>query len=58
MEEIDVPALILGCGEDAFLLPEDVELVYNKARNSKLKIFSPKIKHMIQFEALEESAKW
>jgi pimeloyl-ACP methyl ester carboxylesterase len=54
LKEIDVPTLILVGDEDAFIFPEEAELMHKKIKNSELKIFSPKIGHMIQFEALEE----
>ena len=54
LEEIDIPTLILAGNEDAFIFPEEAELMHKKIKNSELKIFSPKIGHMIQFEALEE----
>lgn len=54
LEEIDVPTLILTGDEDAFISPEEAELMRKKIKNSELKIFSPKIGHMIQFEALGE----
>jgi len=54
LEEIDVPTLILTGDEDAFVFPENSELMHRKIKNSELKIFSPKIGHYIQFEALEE----
>ena len=54
LKEIDVPTLILAGDEDAFIFPEEAELMHKKIKNSELKIFSPKIGHMIQFEALEE----
>jgi len=55
--EIEVPTLILTSDEDAFVFPEESELMHKKIKNSELKIFSPKIGHMIQFEALEECNK-
>ena len=55
--EINVPTLILTGDEDAFIFPEESELMHNKIRDSELKIFSPNIGHMIQFEALEECNK-
>ena len=54
LEEIDVPTLILTGDRDAFIFPENSELMHRKIKNSELKIFSPKIGHYIQFEALEE----
>ena len=54
LEEIDVPTLILTGDEDAFVFPEEAKLMHKKIKNSELRMFSPKIGHMIQFEALEE----
>ena len=54
LRDIEVPTLILTGDEDAFVFPEEAELMHKKIKNSELKIFSPKIGHMIQFEALEE----
>jgi len=54
LREIDVPTLILTGDEDPFVFPENSELMHKKIKNSELKIFSPNIGHMIQFEALEE----
>jgi len=55
--EINVPTLILTGDEDAFIFPEESELMHNRIIDSELKIFSPNIGHMIQFEALEECNK-
>ena len=57
LKEVDVPTLILAGDEDAFIFPEESELMHKKIKNSELKIFSPNIGHMIQFEALEECNK-
>jgi len=54
LERINVPTLILAGDEDAFISPKEAELMRKKIKNSELKILSPKIGHMIQFEALEE----
>ena len=54
LEEIDVPTLILTGDEDAYIFPEESELMHKKIKNSELRMFSPKIGHYIQFEALEE----
>jgi len=37
--------------------PEEAKLMHKKIKNSELKILSPKIGHMIQFEASEECNK-
>ena len=55
--EIEVPTLILTGDEDAFIFPENSELIHRKIQNSELKTFSPNIGHMIQFEALQECNK-
>lgn len=57
LEEIEVPTLILTGDEDAFISSEEAKLMHKKIKNSELKMFSPKIGHMIQFEALEECNK-
>ena len=54
LEDIDVSTLILTGDEDPFVFSENSELMHRKIRNSELKILSPNIGHMIQFEALEE----
>jgi len=54
LEEIDVPTLILAGNEDAFIPPKESELMHKKIKNSELKVFSPNIGHMIQFEASEK----
>lgn len=55
--EIEVPTLILTGDEDAFVSPENSKSMHRKIKNSELKIFSPKIGHYIQFEALEKCNK-
>jgi len=57
MEQINVPTLILTGDQDAFVFPEESELMHKKIKNSELKILSPNIGHMIQFEALRECNK-
>ena len=54
LKQIDVPTLILTGDEDAFVFPEESEFMHKKIKNSELKMFSPNIGHMIQFEALKE----
>jgi pimeloyl-ACP methyl ester carboxylesterase len=54
IEEIEAPTLILTGNEDPFVSPENSKLMRRKIKNSELKIFAPRIGHMIQFEALEE----
>jgi len=57
LEEVDAPTLILTGDADAFIFPEESELMHKKIKNSELKILSPNIGHMIQFEALQECDK-
>jgi pimeloyl-ACP methyl ester carboxylesterase len=57
LERIDVPTLILAGDEDAFISPKEAELMHKKIKNSELKILTPKIGHMIQFEASAECNK-
>jgi len=57
LEEVDAPTLILAGNGDAFIFPEESELMHKKIKNSELKIFSPNIGHMIQFEVSEECNK-
>jgi pimeloyl-ACP methyl ester carboxylesterase len=54
LERINVPTLVLAGDEDAMISPEEAKLMHEKIKNSELKIFSPKIGHMIQFEASED----
>jgi len=54
LAEIDIPTLILTGDEDAFIFPQESESMHSKIKNSILRVLSPNIGHMIQFEALEE----
>ena len=54
---INVPTLILTGDEDVFVSPEESKQMHKKIKGSELKIFSPKIGHMIQFEATEDCNK-
>lgn len=54
LKEIEVPTLILAGDEDSMVTPENSKSMHKKIKNSQLKIFSPKIGHYIQFEALQE----
>ncbi|MHA1143579.1 MAG: alpha/beta fold hydrolase [Candidatus Helarchaeota archaeon] len=54
LKTISVPTLILTGDKDIFILPKESELMNELIPNSKLVKFSPKIGHMIQFEAREE----
>ena len=55
--EIEVPTLILSGDKDMSIPLEYSELMHRKIKNSKLKIFSPNIGHMIHFEAQKECNK-
>jgi len=48
---IKVPTLILTGDKDIFILPEESKAMQQKIPNSKLVVLSPKIGHMIQYEA-------
>lgn len=54
LKNIKVPTLILTGDKDIFIPPTDSERMNKLIPNSKLVKFSPKIGHMIQFEATEE----
>ncbi|MHA1377456.1 MAG: alpha/beta fold hydrolase [Candidatus Helarchaeota archaeon] len=54
IKNIDVPTLILTGDRDIFIQPRDSEEMAKVISNSKLIKFSPKIGHMIQFEARDE----
>ncbi len=54
---IKIPTLILTGDKDIFILPEESKIMHQKIPNSKLEIFSPKIGHMINYEAKEEYIK-
>ena len=54
IKDIKVPTLILHGSNDIFILPTDSDEMAKVIPNSKLVKFSPKIGHMIQFEAREE----
>ncbi|MHA1460175.1 MAG: alpha/beta fold hydrolase [Promethearchaeota archaeon] len=54
IKDISVPTLILTGDRDLFILPEEAKLMNQKIPNSKLVIFTPKIGHMIQYEASDE----
>nr|MDO8098778.1 alpha/beta hydrolase [Candidatus Njordarchaeota archaeon] len=51
---ISVPTLILTGDKDVFIPPESSKLMHEKIKNSELKVLSPNIGHMIQFEATEQ----
>jgi len=54
LKYINVPTLILTGDKDIFILPSESEEMHKMIPNSKLVKFSPKIGHMIQFEAKDE----
>ena len=54
---INVSTLILTGDKDIFILPDESKLMHQKIPNSNLEIFSPKIGHMINYEAKEEYTK-
>ena len=54
---INVPTLILTGDSDIFILPEESEKMHEKIPNSKLAVFSPKVGHMINYEATEDYIK-
>ncbi len=54
INKINVPTLILTGDKDLYIVPKESELMNEKIPNSKLVVFSPKIGHMINFEAQEE----
>ena len=54
LSEISVPTLILTGDKDNFILPEESNLMGQKIPNSKVVVFTPKIGHMIQYEATNE----
>ena len=57
IELINIPTLILTGDGDIFVLPEESEKMHEKIPNSKLVVFSPKIGHMINYEATEDYIK-
>lgn len=57
IQTITVPTLILTGDGDIFVLPQESEKMHEKIPNSKLVVFSPKIGHMINYEATEDYIK-
>ena len=53
LKDISIPTLILTGDRDLFILGEESKLMSQKIPNSKLVIFTPKIGHMIQYEATD-----
>lgn len=54
LKDISVPTLILTGDKDIFILPDESKSMNQKIPNSKLVVLTPKIGHMIQYEAPEE----
>jgi pimeloyl-ACP methyl ester carboxylesterase len=54
LKKIRTPTLILTGDKDIFIPPNASDLMHEKIPNSKLVKFSPKIGHMIQFEARDD----
>lgn len=54
LKNISVPTLILTGDKDIFIQPQESEKMHGLIPNSKLVKFSPKIGHMIQYEARED----
>ncbi len=54
LKDIKVPTLILTGDKDSFILPTESEIMNKIIPKSKLVQFSPKIAHMIQYEAKED----
>lgn len=57
LPNIDIPTLILTGDKDIFILPEQSKNMHQIIPNSRLKIFSPKIGHMINYEAKDDYIK-
>jgi len=57
LSDITIPTLILSGDKDIFILPEESKLINQKITNSELVILTPKIGHMIQYEAIDEYTK-
>ena len=54
IKNINVPTLILTGDKDSFILPTESEQMSQVIPNSKLIKLSPKIAHMIQYEAIDD----
>ena len=57
IQTINIPTLILTGDGDAFILPVESQKMHEKIPNSKLVVFSPKVGHMINYEATEDYRK-
>jgi len=54
LSDIKIPTLILTGDKDIFVLPDESKSMAQKIPNSTLVILTPKIGHMIQYEATNE----
>ncbi|TXT64309.1 MAG: Hydrolase [Promethearchaeota archaeon] len=54
---MEIPILILTGDKDVFILPSESEKMHQKIPISKLVVFSPKIGHMINYEAKNDYIK-
>jgi len=54
LKSINVPTLILTGDKDIFILPTESESMHKLIPNSTLSVLTPKIGHMIQYEAPEQ----
>ncbi|MBY9014645.1 MAG: alpha/beta hydrolase [Candidatus Lokiarchaeota archaeon] len=54
LKSISVPTLILTGDKDTFILPTESESMNNLIPNSTLSVLTPKIGHMIQYEATND----
>ncbi|NVM17123.1 MAG: alpha/beta hydrolase [Candidatus Lokiarchaeota archaeon] len=54
LKDISAPTLILTGDKDIFILPDESKSMSQKIPNSKLVVLTPKIGHMIQYEATDE----
>lgn len=57
IQNINIPTLILTGDKDIFILPEESKRMHQIIPNSKLVIFSPKIGHMVNYEAKDDYIK-
>ena len=54
LKSLSVPTLILTGDRDLFILPSEADSMNNLIPNSTLTVLTPKIGHMIQYEATEQ----
>ena len=57
IQSITTHTLILTGDGDTFIMPIESEKMHKKIPNSKLVVFSPKVGHMINYEATEDYIK-